>query len=83
MYGLKGVIIPYKKLIKDGFDFNEYDYKANLLINTGKEIVTLENVLIINDMAICINTDKTNVFITKPSENKNVTIQRIDNIGLN
>ena len=83
MYGLKGVIIPYKKLIKDGFDFNEYDYKANLLINTGKEIVTLENVLIINEMAICINTDKTNVFITKPSENKNVTIQRIDNIGLN
>lgn len=83
MYGLKGVIIPYKKLIKDGFDFSEYDYKANLLINTGKEIVMLENVLIINEMAICINTDKTNVFITKPSENKNVTIQRIDNIELN
>jgi hypothetical protein len=83
MYGLKGVIIPYKKLIKDGFDFNEYDYKANLLITKGKEVLMLENVLIINDMAICINTDKTNVFITKPSENKNVTIQRIDNIGLN
>jgi hypothetical protein len=83
MYGLKGVIIPYKKLIKDGFDFNEYDYKANLLITTGKEVLMLENVLIINDMAICINADGTNVFITKPSENKNVTIQRIDNIELN
>lgn len=84
-FELKGIMMPYKKLIKIGFDFNAFDYMADLIIKDkkgGKDSV-FKNAIIIENNAIMINTDKTSVFFLDLRENKNVTVIKIDRSNIN
>lgn len=74
MKDLKGIIRTFKELEKIGFDFNVFDYRANLIVN--KDYV-LKNVLIIGDKAIVINKDKSTVLILSLEENKGVKVEKI------
>jgi hypothetical protein len=75
---LKGVQLPYQKLVSQGFNFNAFEYKANVIIKEQTKTTVLKNVLVIDETAIAINKDKTEVFIFKLSENKHAEIHKID-----
>jgi hypothetical protein len=81
--GLKGVFAPYKELEKDGFDFNVFKYKANLICEEKKKIVVYREALIMDEMAVLVNKDKTQVFIIRLSENKHLKIERLDSEEVN
>lgn len=71
---LKGVMVTFKELEKAGFDFNVFDYRANLIVN--KDYV-LKNVLIIEGRAVIINKDKSSVLIVLLSDNPGVEVEKI------
>jgi len=56
---LKGVTLTYQQLLNEGFDFNAFEYKANIIVKDKETIAVLNNVLVIQGMAIAINKDKT------------------------
>lgn len=74
MKDLKGVMITFKELKEAGFDFNVFDYRANLIVN--KDYV-LKNVLIIGERAVVINKDKSSVLIVSLPDNPGVKVEKI------
>jgi DNA-directed RNA polymerase subunit RPC12/RpoP len=77
---IKCTIVLYKELIKEGINLdnpNSFDYKANLIVNGEGGEMVLDNVFIIDKMAMILDNDGKNVAIINLSQNKNIKVQKI------
>lgn len=67
---LKGTLVTQKELKSAGFDFNDYDYKADLVVKNN----VYRDALIINGYALMFDKTKSNVFVARLSDNPNVVV---------
>lgn len=77
---IKCTIVLYKELIKEGISFDKldsFDCKANLIVKGEGGDMVLDNVFIIDKMAMIIDNDGKNVAIINLSQNKNIKVQKI------
>jgi hypothetical protein len=76
---LKCSIVPYKILKKNGFDFNSFDFMADLV--DGDNI--LKNAIVVENIAVIINDTKTSACIIDLRENLNLKVIKIDRSNIN
>jgi tricorn protease-like protein len=82
-FKLKGAMLPYEEFKKHGFDFNVFEYMADLIINDEHGESIFKNAFILEGKAIMVNNDKTSVFVIDLKENKNVRVIKIDRSNIN
>lgn len=76
----KCTILPYHKLISSGFDLNVFDYMADLVIDKD---TTLKNAIVVDNMAVVINEQKTQIIIINLAESPKIKIIKIDRSNIN
>lgn len=76
----KCTILPYHQLISSGFDLNVFDYMADLIIDKD---TTLKNAIVVQNMAVVINEQKTQIIIINLAESPKIKVIKIDRSNIN